>query len=258
VETRKFFTWLAQKLTPPAIGIALFLALWAVAADFTDLPGPGQTFATAMEVFRDPFYDNGPNDRGIGWNLLSSLYRVGVGFGMAALVGIPLGFLIGHFGFLHQAMAPIISLLRPVSPLAWLPIGLYVFNRAEPAAVWVIFVSSLWPMVLNTAAGVMHIPQEYRNVGRVLDLSPWKLFTRILLPAVVPYLITGIRLSVGIAWLVIVAAEMVTGGVGIGFWVWDHWNNLSVPHILIAIFVIGLVGFVLEQSILWVARKFDY
>ena len=155
-------------------------------------------------------------------------------------------------------MAPIISILRPVSPLAWLPIGLYIFKQAQPAAIWVIFISSLWPMVLNTAAGVTQIPQDYRNVGRVLNLSPWRLFSRILFPSVVPYMLTGVRLSMGVAWLVIVAAEMLTGGVGIGFWVWDQWNNLSVPHIIIAIFVVGIVGLLLEQAILLLARRFHY
>jgi nitrate/nitrite transport system permease protein len=243
---------------PPVIGIVCFTLVWALVSATSDLPGPATTFDIAVQVFGDPFYDKGPNDQGIGWNVLMSLSRVGMGFGMAALVGIPLGFLIGYFGFLNRAMAPIISILRPVSPLAWLPIGLYIFKQAQPAAIWVIFISSLWPMVLNTAAGVTQIPQDYRNVGRVLNLSPWKLFSRILFPSVVPYMLTGVRLSVGVAWLVIVAAEMLTGGVGIGFWVWDQWNNLSVQHIIIAIFVVGIVGLLLEQAILLLARRFHY
>jgi nitrate/nitrite transport system permease protein len=243
---------------PPAIGIVSFVLVWALVSTTSDLPSPAKTFATAVQVFGDPFYDKGPNDQGIGWNVLRSLARVGMGFALAALVGIPLGFLIGYFGFLSRAMAPIISVLRPVSPLAWLPIGLYIFRQAQPAAIWVIFISSLWPMVLNTAAGVAQIPQDYHNVGRVLNLPPWKLFSRILFPAVVPYLLTGVRLSVGIAWLVIVAAEMLTGGVGIGFWMWDQWNNLSVEHLIIGIFVVGLVGLLLEQAILLMARRFRY
>ncbi len=243
---------------PPVIGIACFAFVWALVSAASDLPGPVKTFGTAVQVFSDPFYDKGPNDQGIGWNVLNSLARVGMGFGMAALVGIPLGFLIGYFGFLNRAMAPIISILRPVSPLAWLPIGLYIFKQAQPAAIWVIFISSLWPMVLNTAAGVTQIPQDYRNIGRVLNLSPWRLFSRILFPSVVPYMLTGVRLSIGVAWLVIVAAEMLTGGVGIGFWVWDQWNNLSVEHIIIAIFVVGMVGLLLEQVILLLARRFRY
>jgi nitrate/nitrite transport system permease protein len=251
--------WFQRRVVPPVLGLAGFIALWAlVSSGAGDLPGPVKTFHTAVEVFSDPFYVRGPNDQGIGWNILKSLERVGLGFGLAALVGIPLGFLIGCFTFFGRAMAPIISILRPVSPLAWLPIGLYVFKQAQPAAIWVIFISSLWPIVLNTATGVTQIPQEYRNVGRVLGLSPWRLFTRILFPAVVPYLLTGVRLSIGVAWLVIVAAEMLTGGVGLGFWIWDQWNNLSVQHIIIAIFVVGVVGLLLEQAILLLARRFRY
>jgi nitrate/nitrite transport system permease protein len=154
--------------------------------------------------------------------------------------------------------APIISLLRPVSPLAWLPIGLFVFKETEPASLWVIFISSIWPMVLNTAAGVQRIPQDYMNVARVLNLSELKVFTRILFPAVLPYVLTGVRLSIGVAWLVIVAAEMLTGGVGIGFWVWDEWNNLNVAHIIIAIFVVGIVGLLLEQALMLIAKRFSY
>jgi len=225
-------------LLPPILGLALFVGLWALIAQSNDaLPSPAKTWVSAVELFSDPFYIKGPNDQGIGWNILSSLQRVGIGFGMAALVGIPLGFMIGRFEFLSRMTSPIISLLRPVSPLAWLPIGLLVFKAADPAAIWVIFISAIWPMVINTAVGVTRVPQDYMNVARVLNLSEWKIFTKILFPAVLPYMMTGIRLSIGVAWLVIVAAEMLTGGVGIGFWVWDEWNNLNVEHIIIAIFV---------------------
>ena len=181
-----------------------------------------------------------------------------LGFGLAALAGIPLGFMIGRFRFLSDMAAPVIALLKPVSPLAWLPIGLLVFKAANPAAIYVIFVCSLWPMIVNTAVGVRQVPQDYLNVARVLNLSEWKVFTKILFPAVLPYMLTGVRLSIGVAWLVIVAAEMLTGGVGIGFWVWDEWNNLKVEHILIAIFVIGLVGLTLEQLLVFVAKRFSY
>jgi len=253
-----FAQWCKTVLLPPVLGLACFIALWALVSVGSDLPSPIKTFGSAIDVFSDPFYVKTPNDQGIGWNVARSLSRVGIGFGLAALIGIPLGFLLGYFGFLNRAMAPIISVLRPVSPLAWLPIGLYIFKQAQPAAIWVIFISSLWPMVLNTAAGVTQIPQDYRNVGRVLKLSPWKLFSRILFPSVLPYVLTGVRLSVGVAWLVIVAAEMLTGGVGLGFWVWDEWNNLNVEHIIIAIFVVGIVGLLLEQAILLAARRFRY
>lgn len=264
-ETERGRAWLGgagsllRGMAPPSIGLGLFVLVWHLVATSSDgLPGPGPTWEAAKVLFADPFYDNGPNDMGIGWNILNSLYRVGVGFGLAALIGIPAGFLLGRFAFLSGMAAPIISLLRPVSPLAWLPIGLMVFQVAEPASIFVIFISSIWPIILNTAAGVSRVPQDYMNVARVLNLSEWKIFTRILFPSVLPYLMTGIRLSIGVAWLVIVAAEMLTGGVGIGFWVWDEWNNLNVEHILIAIFVVGIVGLLLEQSLVLIAKRFNY
>jgi nitrate/nitrite transport system permease protein len=240
-------------------GLAALVAVWAVIAKVGGrIPGPVVVFAAAVKIFADPFYSKGPNDQGIGWNVLSSLRRVGIGFGLAALIGIPLGFMIGRFRFLAGMAAPIIALLKPVSPLAWLPIGLLVFKAANPAAIYVIFICSLWPMIVNTAVGVRQIPQDYLNVARVLNLSEWKVFTKILFPAVLPYMITGVRLSIGVAWLVIVAAEMLTGGVGIGFWVWDEWNNLKVEHIIIAIFTIGIVGLLLEQALVLLARRFSY
>ncbi|MDY0013945.1 MAG: nitrate ABC transporter permease [Rhodocyclaceae bacterium] len=253
------FNAFLKAVLPPLIGLALLVGIWAlVASKESSFPGPAQTWDAATKIFADPFYSNGPNDQGIGWNILSSLKRVGVGFGFAALVGIPLGFIIGRFAFMNSMLDPIISLLRPVSPLAWLPIGLMVFKAADPAATWTIFICSIWPMILNTAQGVQRVPQDYLNVARVLNLSEMKIITKILFPAVLPYMLTGIRLSIGTAWLVIVAAEMLTGGVGIGFWVWDEWNNLKVEHIVIAIFVIGVVGLILEQALLLIAKRFTY
>ncbi|MFT4101852.1 MAG: nitrate ABC transporter permease [Burkholderiaceae bacterium] len=251
---------ITRRTLPPLLGIALLLLVWqAIAArSDTGFPTPGDTWRQALEVFGDPFYRNGPNDQGVGWNVLSSLQRVGLGFGLAALVGIPAGFAIGRFEFLNRMFSPLISLLRPVSPLAWLPIGLLVFKGANPAAIWTIFICSIWPMVINTAVGVQRVPQDYLNVARVLDLSEWKIVTRILFPAVLPYMLTGVRLAVGTAWLVIVAAEMLTGGVGIGFWVWDEWNNLNVKNIIIAIFVIGIVGLVLELVLVKLASAFTF
>ena len=250
---------IALTVIPPLVGIGLLIGIWALCTiKGTSFPSPAVTWESARELFSDPFYRKTPNDMGIGWNILASLGRVGLGFGLAALVGVPLGFLIGRFDFLNRMVSPLISLLRPVSPLAWLPIGLLVLKSANPAAIWTIFICSIWPMVVNTAIGVQRVPQDYLNVARVLNLSEWKVMTRILFPAVLPYLLTGVRLSVGTAWLVIVAAEMLTGGVGIGFWVWDEWNNLNVPHILVAIFVIGIVGLLLEQALMLVARRFSF
>jgi nitrate/nitrite transport system permease protein len=250
--------WLLKAL-PPVLGLAFLVLVWQIiSAKNSAFPSPAVTFDEALRLFADPFYSKGPNDQGIGWNILASLKRVAVGFGMAAAVGIPLGFMIGRFKFLAGMFNPVISLLKPVSPLAWLPIGLLVFKAADPAAIWSIFICSIWPMIINTAIGVQRVPQDYMNVARVLNLSEWKIFTRILLPSVLPYMLTGVRLSIGTAWLVIVAAEMLTGGVGIGFWVWDEWNNLNVPHIIIAIVVIGVVGLMLEQALVALAKSFTY
>ena len=250
---------LGLRVFPPLVGIALLIGIWALLTiKSTSFPTPAATFVEAVKVFSDPFYIKGPNDQGIGWNILFSLERVAVGFGMAALVGIPMGFMIGRFEVLNRMVSPLISLLRPVSPLAWLPIGLLVFKAANPAAIWTIFICSIWPMIINTAVGVQRVPADYLNVARVLNLSEWKVITKILFPAVLPYMLTGVRLSVGTAWLVIVAAEMLTGGVGIGFWVWDEWNNLNVKHILIAILVIGLVGLLLEWALISIAKRFTY
>ncbi|MDO9283580.1 MAG: nitrate ABC transporter permease [Aquabacterium sp.] len=250
--------WLT--VLPPVLGLALLVGIWglATAGSGSSIPTPAATFAAAVKLFADPFYSNGPNDQGIGWNVLFSLQRVAIGFGLAAAVGIPLGFVIGRFDFIGRMVSPLISLLKPVSPLAWLPIGLLVFKSANPAAIWTCFICSIWPMVVNTAVGVQRVPVDYLNVARVLNLSEWKVITRILFPAVLPYMLTGVRLSVGTAWLVIVAAEMLTGGVGIGFWVWDEWNNLNVQHIIIAIFVIGIVGLALEQLLMAIARRFSF
>lgn len=250
---------IALKVLPPILGLGFLVLVWQiVSANNSNFPSPMVTFTEAIRLFSDPFYSKGPNDQGIGWNILASLKRVGMGFGAAALVGIPLGFMIGRFKFLAGMFNPIISLLKPVSPLAWLPIGLLVFKSADPAAIWSIFICSIWPMIINTAVGVQRVPQDYMNVARVLNLSEWKIFTKILLPSVLPYMLTGVRLAIGTAWLVIVAAEMLTGGVGIGFWVWDEWNNLNVPHIIIAIGVIGVVGLALEQLLVAVAKSFTY
>ncbi|RZL85681.1 MAG: nitrate ABC transporter, permease protein, partial [Variovorax sp.] len=241
------FARLWMRVLPPLAGFGVLVIVWELIAlrSAGTFPGPWETWLQAVKVFADPFYSNGPNDQGVGWNVLSSLQRVALGFGLAAAVGIPAGFAIGRFEFLARMFNPLISLLRPVSPLAWLPIGLLVFKGANPAAIWTIFICSIWPMVINTAVGVQRVPSDYMNVARVLNLSEWKILTKILFPAVLPYMLTGVRLAVGTAWLVIVAAEMLTGGVGIGFWVWDEWNNLNVKNIIIAIFVIGIVGLVL-------------
>ncbi len=254
------FSALWLRVLPPLLGLALLVLVWELVSLGTkaSIPSPKDTFLQAVTLFSDPFYRNGPNDQGVGWNVLSSLKRVAMGFGLAAIVGIPVGFMIGRFTFLSHMFNPLISLMRPVSPLAWLPIGLLVFKGADPAAIWTIFICSIWPMIINTAVGVQRVPQDYMNVARVLNLSEWKIVTKILFPSVLPYMLTGVRLAVGTAWLVIVAAEMLTGGVGIGFWVWDEWNNLNVKNIIIAIFVIGIVGLMLEYALIKLATAFTF
>ncbi|MDD2832741.1 MAG: nitrate ABC transporter permease [Methylotenera sp.] len=265
IHTKKLNRWglkiyhFLKWLLPPLFGLLMLLAVWTALSELSpNLPNPLKTWHAALVLFSDPFYDLGPNDKGVGWNILASLERVGLGFGLAAFVGVPLGFIIGRFEIIARMCAPIISLLRPVSPLAWLPIGLLVFKAADPAAIWVIFISAVWPMIINTAVGVSKVPQDYMNVAKVLNLSEWKIMTKILFPYVLPYMMTGVRLSIGVSWLVIVAAEMLTGGVGIGFWVWDEWNNLNVEHIIIAIFIVGIVGLLLEFALTQIAKRFSY
>ena len=254
------FSVLWTHVLPPLLGLGLLALVWELVSLATkaSIPSPKDTFLQAVTLFSDPFYSKGPNDQGVGWNVLSSLQRVALGFGLAAVIGIPVGFMISRFTFLSRMFNPLISLMRPVSPLAWLPIGLLVFKGANPAAIWTIFICSIWPMIINTAVGVQRVPQDYMNVARVLNLSEWKIVTKILFPSVLPYMLTGVRLAVGTAWLVIVAAEMLTGGVGIGFWVWDEWNNLNVKNIIIAIFVIGIVGLALEYALIRLATAFTF
>lgn len=227
---------LAQRTVPALLGLALLVVGWQLAAiNSKGFPTPLSTLDSALTLFADPFYNGGPNDMGIGWNVLASLQRVAIGFGLAALVGIPLGFLIGRFTFFSRMFTPLIALLRPVSPLAWLPIGLLLFQKAEPASSWTIFICSIWPMVINTAEGVRRIPQDYLNVARVLQLPEWTVMRRILFPAVLPAVLTGVRLSIGIAWLVIVAAEMLTGALALAFGsgtsgttsMWKTFSSLS-------------------------------
>jgi nitrate/nitrite transport system permease protein len=222
------------------------------------IPSPAETWDHAKEVLSHPFYQKGPNDMGIGWQVLYSLGRVMAGFALAAIVGIPVGFIMGMSETFQKAWQPLIQILRPVSPLAWLPIGLLLFKAVNPSAIFVIFITSIWPMIMNTAAGVKAIPKDYMNVAAVLRLGNLEITRKILLPATLPHVITGMRLSLGIAWMVIVAAEMLTGGIGIGFYVWDEWNNLSIPSIIVAIGIIGVVGIALELIMTLIQRRFDY
>ena len=263
---RRFDT-MVGKLRPAAVAILLptitfliVLGAWLIVQqEFApDLPSPAVTFQHGVEMLSDPFYDYGPNDKGVGYQLLYSIGRVLMGFGIAVLVAIPIGILMGLSRTFDQAWQPLIQILRPVSPLAWLPIGLLLFKAVDPSAIFVIFITSIWPTLLNTAAGVRAIPQDYMNVARVLRLSRTELLFKVVLPAIRPYVITGMKLSLGIAWMVIVAAEMLTGGVGIGFYIWDEWNNLKVESIIVAILLIGLVGIAFDLIMTLIQNRFDY
>ncbi|HOB61296.1 MAG TPA: nitrate ABC transporter permease [Candidatus Competibacteraceae bacterium] len=258
--TRQRTVAIVRAILLPSAVFLLVLAVWTLVhyQVTRDIPTPVEAWTQAVAVFSHPFYVTGPNDMGIGWQVLYSLGRVMAGFALAVVVGIPVGFLMGSSRAMHQAFYPLVQILRPVSPLAWLPIGLLVFQAKDPSAIFVIFVTSIWPVIVNTAAGVQAIPQDYLNVARVLQLGKLEVTRRILIPATLPHILTGMRLSLSVAWMVIVAAEMLTGGIGIGFYVWDEWNNLNVSSIIVAIGVIGLVGIVLESLMNLVQHHFDY
>ena len=218
------------------------------------IPGPGRVAARLVELLRDPFYDRGPNDKGIGTQLLASLGRVLAGFGLAFIVAVPLGFLVGSVRVAGRALDPFIQVLKPISPLAWMPLALYTIKDSGRCAVFVIFVCALWPMLLNTAFGVASVRREWLDVARTLQVTPLRRALLVVLPAAAPTILTGMRISVGIAWLVIVAAEMLVGGTGIGYFVWNQWNNLSITDILAGILLIGLVGMALDQLLGLAAR----
>ena len=221
-------------------------------------PGPLDVGASLWQHLKDPFYDRGPNDKGIGVQLGYSIARVLLGFSLAALVAIPLGFLIGMSRVVYSAFDPFIQVLKPISPLAWMPLALYTIKDADTSAVFVIFICSLWPMLVNTAFGVGSVRQDWLNVARTLEVSRLRTALLVILPAAAPTIMTGMRISVGIAWLVIVAAEMLIGGTGIGYFVWNEWNNLSISNIICAILFIGLVGMVLDTVLARVARLVSY
>jgi nitrate/nitrite transport system permease protein len=226
---------------------AALLGQAAAQGGTTPMPGPIAIGRRLAELLADPFYVRGTNDQGIGVQIAWSLLRVGAGFSLAALVAIPLGFLIGMSPLLNAALNPFIQVLRPVSPLAWMPLALYSIRDSAVSSIFVIFICSVWPMLLNTAFGVATVRREWLNVARTLEAGTWKTATRVILPAAAPTIVTGMRISIGIAWLVIVAAEMLVGGTGIGYWVWNQWNNLSIADIVIAILMIGLVGLALDR-----------
>ena len=241
---------------PPVIVIGLMLVAWQLlcSAPGSSLPAPSKVLAESWDFIVDPFYDNGGVDKGAFWHLAKSLSRVAVGYSLAAVVGVALGVLVGQSLWAMRGLDPIFQVLRTIPPLAWLPLSLAGFRDAQPSAIFVIFITSIWPIIINTSVGVRNIPQDYRNVAAVIRLSWWEVFWKITLPATVPYIFTGLRIGVGLSWLAIVAAEMLIGGVGIGFFIWDAWNSSHISDIIVALVYIGIVGFLLDRLIAALGR----
>jgi nitrate/nitrite transport system permease protein len=235
---------------PPLIVLFLLLVLWETLASSptSSLPSPLKVWQEAGDLIAMPFYVNGDTDVGLGWRVMTSLERVFIGFSLAAAV------VIGQSIWAMRGLDPLFQILRTVPPLAWLPISLAAFRDANPSAIFVIFITAIWPIIINTAVGVRNIPQDYRNVSAVLRLNPLEFFARIMLPAAAPYIFTGLRIGVGLSWLAIVAAEMLTGGMGIGFFIWDAWNSSRLSDIVVALIYIGLVGFVLDRIVAFIGR----
>ncbi|AWK85828.1 nitrate ABC transporter, permease protein [Azospirillum thermophilum] len=236
---------------PPLVALLLLVGLWQIACSGSGamLPPPSKVVSDTWELIANPFFDHGGTDKGLFWHLTASLKRVAVGFSLAAVAGVLLGVLIGQSSLAYRGLDPIFQVLRTVPPLAWLPISLAAFRHADPSAIFVIFITSVWPIILNTAVGIRQIPEDYRNVARVIRLTGPEYFFKIMLPATVPYMFTGLRIGIGLSWLAIVAAEMLIGGVGIGFFIWDAWNSSLMSEIILALVYVGIVGFLLDRLI---------
>jgi nitrate/nitrite transport system permease protein len=248
--------WLAENLLPPVLVTLALLGIWqlALSGGGASLPSPAEIWAQSGDLILHPFYVAGSQDMGLGWRVLTSLERVGVGFGLAAVAGVLTGAVIGQSAWLMRGVDPLFQVLRTVPPLAWLPISLAAFMDSRPSAIFVIFITAIWPIIINTAAGVRAIPQDYRNVAAVLRLNQVEFFWKIMVPSAAPYIFSGLRIGVGLAWLAIVAAEMLTGGVGIGFFIWDAWNSSLLTDIFVALLYIGVTGFVLDRLVAFVGR----
>ncbi len=245
----------AANLLPPLVMLALILAVWQILCmkPGATLPSPTKIWSEAYDLIVDPFFVAGPQDIGLGWRVLTSLQRVAIGYGLAGVIGIMLGTIIGQSVWAMRGLDPIFQVLRTISPLAWLPISLAAFRDSQPSAIFVIFITSVWPIIINTAVGIRNIPQDYRNVAAVLRLNHLEFFWKIMIPSAAPYIFTGLRIGIGLSWLAIVAAEMLTGGVGIGFFIWDAWNSSRLSDIVVALVYIGIVGFILDRIVAFVA-----
>src|SRR5687768_5906828 len=246
----------AKVVIPPLVTLAVLIGIWqlATSAPGSSLPSPTTVVTDTWQLIVDPFYDNGGIDKGLFWHLLASLKRVAVGYALAALVGVAVGVLVGHSVWAMRALDPIFQVLRTIPPLAWLPLSLAAFRNGHPSAIFVIFITAIWPIIINTAVGIRNIPQDYRNVARVLSFNGVEYFAHIMLPAAAPYIFTGMRIGVGLSWLAIVAAEMLIGGVGIGFFIWDSWNSSRISDIILALVYVGVIGFCLDRSIALLGR----
>jgi len=261
---------LIKKIFLPLVVFIFIIQIWAGISNIVeDFPTPSDTYVAAfggvnsegdeiVGVLTDPFYVENQDDKGLFWQILESLKRVFAGFVLAIIVGVPVGLFVGMSKNAQYALNPFIQIFKPVSPLAWLPLLLFIFQDINMTAISTIFITSIWPIIINTSLGVKNVSEDYMNVAKVLRFSPMEKITQIILPVSVPYIFTGMRLSLGIAWLVIVAAEMLTGGIGIGFWIWDEYNNLNYHNIIIGIIVVGLIGFLLDIIMGKIADYFDY
>jgi nitrate/nitrite transport system permease protein len=242
---------IAARLIPPVIVLALALLIWELLCRKAGatLPPPSQVVSTTWELITNPFYDRGGLDKGLFWHLSASLQRVAMGYALASIAGVALGTLVGQSVWAMRGLDPIFQVLRTVPPLAWLPLSLAAFRDGQPSAIFVIFITAIWPIIINTAVGIRNIPQDYRNVAKVLRLNHLEFFWKIMLPSAAPYIFTGLRIGIGLSWLAIVAAEMLIGGVGIGFFIWDAWNSSLISDIIVALVYVGLVGFVLDRIV---------
>ena len=247
---------IAAVVIPPLLVILLLGVFWEIACSSpkASLPPPSKIWTESKDLILHPFFVNGPQDIGLGLRIATSLQRVAIGFGLAAVVGVLLGTLVGQSVWAMRGLDPIFQILRTVPPLAWLPISLAAFRDSAPSAIFVIFITAIWPIIINTAVGIRNIPSDYRNVAAVLRLNQVEFFWRIMLPSTAPYIFTGLRIGIGLSWLAIVAAEMLTGGVGIGFFIWDAWNSSRLPDIVVALAYIGVVGFILDRLVAFVGR----
>ncbi|MCM2472999.1 nitrate ABC transporter permease [Rhizobium sp. CG5] len=250
-DARKIAAAIARNVLPPLVVLAALLGIWQLTCSQagSSLPPPSQVWIDSYDLIAFPFFNYGSQDIGLAWRVLISLERVAYGFGLAAVCGVLMGAVIGQSVWAMRGLDPIFQILRTVPPLAWLPLSLAAFQNSNPSAIFVIFITSIWPVIINTAVGVRNIPQDYRNVAQVLRLNQVEFFWKIMLPSAAPYIFTGLRIGIGLSWLAIVAAEMLTGGVGIGFFIWDAWNSSRLSDIIVALAYIGIVGFALDKLV---------